>query len=114
MSRWRRARVVGTLVVITGVSLAAGQTPAQRPAAPGPVALPAGGFILGQVVDAGNGQGIAGVAVTLTGGSGPAAIVDERLVAQFETGLVSAEQLARGGHPPRRSPTPRGAFSSAT
>ena len=97
MSRWRRARVVGTIVVITGVNLAAGQTPAQRPAAPGPVVLPAGGFILGQVVDAGNGQGIPGVQVSLTGGSGPTAIVDERLVAQFEKGLVPAEMLARAG-----------------
>jgi hypothetical protein len=97
MSRWRQVRVVGTIVVSAAVGLAAAQTPAPRPATSGQAPLPAGGLILGQIVDAGSSQGIPGVTVTLTGGSGPGAVVDERLMAQFEKGLVSAEQLGRGG-----------------
>ena len=80
----RRLPVIGAMAMLA--SALSGQT------------LPANGFILGQVVDAGNGQGIPGVTVTLTGGTGPmVGVVDERLIAQFERGLVSADQLARSG-----------------
>jgi hypothetical protein len=96
MSRWQQGRVVGTIVVSAAVGLAAAQTPAQRPATPGQAPLPAGGLILGQVVDGGSGQGIAGVTVTLTSGSGPDAVANARVLTRFESGLVSAEQLPQG------------------
>lgn len=95
MTRWPGVVVAAA---IAGVASIGAQVPPPRPAAAGQAQLPAGGLILGQVVDAASGQAIAGVTVTLTGGSGPmGGVVDQRVMALVERGLASPEQLGQSG-----------------
>lgn len=93
-SRWLLAGPVGLAACLN--LAVTGQTPSPRQGSA--QTLPANSFILGRVIDAGTGEGIAGVVVTLTGGGGVTeAAIDARLLAQFERGLIGAEQLGRPG-----------------
>jgi hypothetical protein len=94
----RRSTIVVLSIAVVTAAVRADPATQMRPGAVQQAAGPADAFVLGQVVDASTGQGLAGALVTATGGtSGVTAAELERMRAMVETGLMPASELSRPG-----------------